>query len=117
MKKFIAILVLGLLWCEHSLSEWVKFNCKNLQNVKPRDYIVYAINTDDNTFKQIWRVAGEEEESLYVDILNVNGTELTYTYYGDGAYVYKFDYGKNKSIDYQIKPSLEASISCVRHKQ
>ena len=30
---------------------------------------------------------------------------------------YKFDYGKNKSIDYQIKPSLEASISCVRHKQ
>ncbi len=118
MKKFLAILVLGLLWCEHSLSEWVKFNCENLKNVKPpRDYIVYAINTDNNAFKQIWRVVGEEEESVYVNILNVNGTELTYTYHGDNKYTYKFDYGKNKSIDYQIKPSLEASISCVRHKQ
>ena len=117
MKKVLGIVVLGLLWCEHSLSEWIKFNCKGLQNIGPREYIVYAINTDDNTLKQIWKVPGEKEESVYVKILNVNETELTYTYHEGGNYVYKFDYGKNKSIDYQIKPSLEASINCVRHKR
>ena len=60
MKKFLAILVLGLLWCNVGFAECIKGDCNN-------GYGTYTWNTGDKYVGE-WK-DGKENRQISVDYL------------------------------------------------
>ena len=118
MKKYLTILsfVFGCVFTNfHSNAEILTFDCKNINNVKKREYIKYEIDTQKNTLILRWKIEGQVAQETVPNIIEVLGTMITYKLSGWDE-VYRFDYGENIFTDYQIKPTNESSIRCIRDK-
>jgi hypothetical protein len=112
MKKLLGIVVLGLLWCNVGVAEILKFNCKNIDPTVKNAWIKYTINTDTSELIQDFKKQSGELQQAIPNILDITGTVITYEYLDYANHVFKFDFGKDSFVDYQIKPKREASIRC-----
>ena len=84
MKKFLAILVLGLLWSEHSLSEWVKFNCENLKKVRAKKNLKLSyISKELNVSSEILSLIEDDNFPDYINSVYLIGHIRSYAKFLD----------------------------------
>jgi len=117
MKKFLGIVILGLLWCNFSHSEIIKIKCYGFNGVgnkanKSSDlgWIGY-INTENKTYKT--KFDGSTNWLSMIDL----GT--TITYFGDEYFEWEDSNGKTGKIDFikfteTTSPGGYLQYDCVR---
>ena len=104
------------------------FDCKQLRETQtPKDYIKYEIDTDTQTFRQIFKLSNRDEPIIEKNVANgglINSTfyppyGFIYEYTDSKKYNYRFDYGPgDEFIDHEWLGSVKStpSMKCTREK-
>ena len=94
MKKLLAILVLGLLWCNVGFADTVtKFKC-NFE----RDNYEYTINLYEKEFNEI-RIRNMKSKETYLYNVDKRSVDIT-VINGDGSYNFKGFKNNNSNLEH-----------------
>jgi len=115
MKKAIAIIILGLLWCNVGYAEIIKVKCRHLKPAKGYTYqkIEYTFNTSKKTLfaDYIWYHKNKRETyQKYVEVDSWVDTSVIYNYPGFDGSLYEFNYGD--SLKQTELPTGDVLIDC-----
>ena len=109
-------------------AEILIFDCKQLRETQtPKDYIKYEIDTDTQTFRQIFKFSNRDEPLIEKNVADgglINSTfyppyGFIYEYTDFKKYNYRFDYGPgDEFIDHEWLGSVKStpSMKCTREK-
>jgi hypothetical protein len=108
MKKLLAILVLGLLWCNVGFAQVIKYECTS-SKFPTLDYINYQIDIDNKSATTEWMLDGEFYSDTYT-ILSVDSEKVLLKSNKDSKEWY-FNYATNQTV-YYPKENLTTPYNC-----
>ena len=113
MKKISIILVM-LFWCNVSVAEVFKFDCKTQgKNGADQEYYRMTLDTDNKTTFHEWKFKNDSAKSAYGIVTSLNGTKVKYKYDDPDWGTYEFDYSSNPFIDYGTAPRGNTTTKCI----